>query len=294
MAEAASSTAATPRVAGARGPRDLWRRFRRHRSGVVGLALTTVFALMALLGPVIRPYDPAQADYLNVSAGISAAHWLGTDNYGRDILSRTLVGARYSLSIGVLATAFSALLGSLWGLLTGYLGGWFDTLSGRIIDILLAFPGLLLAIGIIAIAGPGFKNVILATTIFGIPIFARLVRGSALALKERTYIEASQALAARPGRIMFRHVLPNILAPILVYVTLRIGTVILIAASLSFLGLGVQPPTPEWGAMLSEAQLYLAIDPLMAIAPGVAISLAVLGFNLLGDGLRDVLDPRIR
>ncbi len=294
MAEAASSTAATPRAAGARGPRDLWRRFRRHRSGVVGLALTTVFALMALLGPVIRPYDPAQADYLNVSAGISAAHWLGTDNYGRDILSRTLVGARYSLSIGVLATAFSALLGSLWGLLTGYLGGWFDTLSGRIIDILLAFPGLLLAIGIIAIAGPGFKNVILATTIFGIPIFARLVRGSALALKERTYIEASQALAARPGRIMFRHVLPNILAPILVYVTLRIGTVILIAASLSFLGLGVQPPTPEWGAMLSEAQLYLAIDPLMAIAPGVAISLAVLGFNLLGDGLRDVLDPRIR
>ncbi|MEJ2289423.1 MAG: ABC transporter permease subunit, partial [Deinococcales bacterium] len=148
--------------------------------------------------------------------------------------------------------------------------------------------------GIIAIAGPGFRNVILATTIFGIPIFARLVRGSALALKERAYVEASQALAASSARIMFRHVLPNILAPILVYITLRIGTVILIAASLSFLGLGVQPPTPEWGAMLSEAQLYLAIDPIMAIAPGVAISLAVLGFNLLGDGLRDVLDPRIR
>ncbi|HKI55716.1 MAG TPA: ABC transporter permease subunit [Trueperaceae bacterium] len=273
---------------------DLWRRFRRHRSGMVGLVLTSVFVLMAVLGPLVSPYDPAQADYLHVNAGISAAHWLGTDNYGRDIFSRTLVGARYSLSIGVLATAFSSLIGSIWGLLAGYLGGWFDALSGRITDIMLAFPGLLLAIGIIAIAGPGFRNVIIATTIFGIPIFARLVRGSALALKERAYIEASEALAASSARIMFLHVLPNILAPILVYITLRIGTVILIAASLSFLGLGVQPPTPEWGAMLSEAQLYLAIDPLMAIAPGVAISVAVLGFNLLGDGLRDVLDPRIR
>jgi glutathione transport system permease protein len=273
---------------------DLWRRFRRHRSGMLGLGLTTVFVLMAIFGPLVSPYNPAQPDYLHVNAGMSAAHWLGTDNYGRDIFSRTLVGARYSLSIGVLATAFSSLIGSLWGLLTGYLGGWFDSLSGRLIDVMLAFPGLLLAIGIIAIAGPGFRNVILATTIFGIPIFARLVRGSALALKERTYVEASQALAASSTRIMFRHVLPNILAPILVYITLRIGTVILIAAALSFLGLGVQPPTPEWGAMLSEAQLYLATDPLMAIAPGVAISLAVLGFNLLGDGLRDVLDPRIR
>ncbi|MEJ2289774.1 MAG: ABC transporter permease subunit [Deinococcales bacterium] len=287
-----ASVAATPRRE--RRGQVLWRGFRRERCGMVGLALTTLFVLMALLGPIVRPYDPAQPDYLNLDAGISAAHWLGTDNYGRDIFSRTLVGARYSLSIGVLATAFSSLIGSLWGLLTGYLGGWFDTLSGRVVDIMLAFPGLLLAIGIIAIAGPGFRNVILATTIFGIPIFARLVRGSALALKERTYVEASQALAASPGRIMFRHVLPNILAPILVYITLRIGTVILIAAALSFLGLGVQPPTPEWGAMLSEAQLYLATDPLMAIAPGVAISLAVLGFNLLGDGLRDVLDPRIR
>jgi glutathione transport system permease protein len=274
--------------------RDLWRRFRRHRSGMAGLVVTAVFVAMAVLGPYVSPYNPAEADYLHVNAGISAAHWLGTDNYGRDILSRTLVGARYSLSIGVLATAFSSLIGSVWGLLTGYLGGWFDTLSGRLIDIMLAFPGLLLAIGIIAIAGPGFRNVILATTIFGIPIFARLVRGSAIALKERVYIEASEALAASRVRIMFFHVLPNILAPILVYITLRIGTVILIAAALSFLGLGVQPPTPEWGAMLSEAQLYLAIDPLMAIAPGVAISLAVLGFNLLGDGLRDVLDPRIR
>ncbi len=274
--------------------RDLWRRFRRHRSGMAGLALTAVFVLMAIFGHLLAPYDPAQADYLHLNAPLSATHWLGTDNYGRDIFSRTLVGARYSLSIGVLATAFSALIGSLWGLLAGYLSGWFDTLSGRVIDIMLAFPGLLLAIGIIAIAGPGFRNVILATTIFGIPIFARLVRGSALALKERAYVEASQALAASSARIMFRHVLPNILAPILVYITLRVGTVILIAASLSFLGLGVQPPTPEWGAMLSEAQLYLAIDPIMAIAPGVAISLAVLGFNLLGDGLRDVLDPRIR
>ncbi len=291
MASAASTSAAPVRE---RRGSDLWRRFRRHRSGMAGLILTSIFVAMAIVGPYVSPYNPAQADYLHVNAGISAAHWLGTDNFGRDIFSRTLVGARYSLSIGVLATAFSSLIGSIWGLITGYLGGWFDTLSGRVIDVMLAFPGLLLAIGIIAIAGPGFRNVILATTIFGIPIFARLVRGSALALKERTYVEASQALAASPMRIMFRHVLPNILAPILVYITLRIGTVILIAAALSFLGLGVQPPTPEWGAMLSEAQLYLAIDPLMAIAPGVAISLAVLGFNLLGDGLRDVLDPRIR
>jgi glutathione transport system permease protein len=271
-----------------------WRRFSRHRSGVIGLALTCFFVLMAIVGPLVSPYNPAQPDYLSVNAGISSAHWLGTDNFGRDILSRVLVGARYSLGIGVAAALLSALIGSIWGLLSGYLGGWVGTLSMRVVDIMLAFPGLLLAIGIIAIAGPGLDNVILAVTIFGIPIFARLVRGSTLAMKERTFVEASEALAAGPLRIMFRHVLPNILAPILVYITLRIGTVILIAAALSFLGLGIQPPTPEWGAMLNEAQLYLTIDPLMAMAPGVAISLAVLGFNLLGDGLRDVLDPRIR
>ncbi len=269
------------------------RRFMRHKSGMFGFVLTSLFVLMALFGPLIAPYNPNQPNYAQIMAGPSMVHLLGTDIFGRDTLSRVLFGARLSLGIGVGATLIGAIIGGLWGLWSGYVGGFWDVLSMRAVDILLAFPGILLAIGIIAITGPGIGPVIIATGIFGIPIFARLVRGSVLAVKERAFIEAARALGSANTRVMFRHLMPSVILPILVYVTLRVGTVILIASGLSFLGFGVQPPVPEWGAMLSSAQLYLPVDPLMAFAPGIAISLAVLGLNLLGDGLSDTLDPKL-
>lgn len=271
----------------------LWR-LLRHKSGAIGLFITCAFLVLAVIGPWITPYDTAAPDYLNLNAPISAEHWLGTDAFGRDTLSRILAGARYSISIGVSATLLGAIAGGLWGLWAGYAGGLVDNISMRLVDILLAFPGLLIAIGLITLTGPGVWPVIFASGLFGVPVFARLARGTVLGLKERVYVEAAQGLGANGMRIMFKHLLPAMIAPILVYATLRSGVTLLVASGLSFLGLGVQPPTPEWGAMLSDAQLYLSIQPLLAFAPGVTITLAVLGFNLLGDGLRDVLDPTLK
>lgn len=270
------------------------RRLIRHRSGSVGLFLTLAFLILAVIGPWIAPYDPAEPDYLNLNASFSRAHPLGTDSFGRDTLSRLLVGARYSVSIGVASTLLGAVIGSLWGLWAGYSRGWVDNISMRLVDILLAFPGLLIAIALITLTGPGLWPVVFATSLFGVPIFTRLTRGATLAARERAYLEAAQSLGAGPGRIIFRHIVPGVLAPIIVYATLRSGVTLLVASGLSFLGLGVIPPTPEWGAMLSEAQLYLSVQPLLAFAPGVTITLAILGFNLLGDGLRDVLDPTLK
>lgn len=277
----------------ASGRKSAFARLLRHRSGVVGLVLSVLFVAMAAVGPALAPYDPAQQDYTALNAGVSAEHWLGTDNFGRDTFARILAGARYSIGIGLSATLLGALFGAAWGLWAGYAGGWIDNLSMRLVDILLAFPGLLLAIGLITLTGPGVGPVVLASAVFGVPIFARLVRGSVLAVKERAFIEAARGLGARGGRIMLRHLLPAVVAPVVVYASLRSGVTLLVASGLSFLGLGVQPPAPEWGAMLSDAQLYLTVHPIMAFAPGVTITLAVLGFNLLGDGLRDVLDPRL-
>ncbi len=256
--------------------------------------LSTLFVLMAAFGPLVTPYDADRQDYLVLNEAPSAAHWLGTDNFGRDTLSRVLAGARTSIGIALAATLLGAFAGGLLGLWTGYAGGWIDGVAMRLVDVLLAFPGLLLAIGLITLTGPGVGPVILASAVFGVPVFARLVRGSVLAVKERAFVEAARGLGAGDGRVMFRHLLPSVIAPALVYATLRLGVTMLVASGLSFLGLGVQPPTAEWGAMLSQAQLYLRLDPTMAFAPGVAITLAVLGFNLLGDGLRDVLDPSLR
>ena len=281
----------TPRRKGRR--RSILLRLLRHRSGGIGLLLSVLFVLMAIVGPYVAPIDPAFQDYLAISQGPGEEHLLGTDNFGRDLFSRILAGARYSIGIGVSAPLLGALVGGLWGLWAGYSGGWIDNLSMRLVDILLAFPGILLAIALITITGPGVFPLTLAAAVFGVPIFARLVRGSVLAFKEQTHIEAARGLGAAGGRIMFRHLLPAVVAPVLVYISLRIGVTLLVASGLSFLGLGVQPPAPEWGAMLSDAQLYLSLHPIMAFAPGVTITLAVLGFNLLGDGLRDVLDPRL-
>ena len=287
------STAPTaPQVTGRR--RGALTRLVRHVSGSIGLFLTLVFVLMAIAGPWIAPYDPAAPDYFNLTAGISSEHWLGTDAFGRDTLSRVLAGARYSITIGLSATLLGALVGGAWGLAAGFFSGWFDTLSMRLVDVLLAFPGILLAIGLVTLTGPGVGPVVLASAIFGIPVFARLARGSTIGIKEGAYIEAATGLGASNNRVMLKHVLPAVIQPVLVFATLRSGSTLLIASGLSFLGLGIRAPTPEWGGMLNEAQLYLAVQPLMAFAPGIAITLAVLGFNLLGDGLRDVLDPTLR
>jgi ABC-type dipeptide/oligopeptide/nickel transport system permease subunit len=274
--------------------RSVLARLLRHPSGSVGFVLSAAFLLMAVLGPLLAPEDPNRQNYLRLNEPPSARHWLGTDQFGRDTLSRVLVGARTSIGIGLSATLLGALVGGALGLWAGYAGRWVDAVAMRFIDVLLAFPGLLLAIGLIAITGPGVGPVIVASAVFGVPVFARLVRGSTLAVKERAFVEAAHALGAGDGRIMLRHLLPAVVAPVLVYATLRVGVTMLVAAGLSFLGLGVQPPTAEWGSMLSQAQLFLRIDPWMAFAPGFAITLAVLGFNLLGDGLRDVLDPSLR
>lgn len=269
-------------------------RLLRHRSGSIGFALSSLFLLLAIVGPYVAPYDPSAPDYDAINASISPEHWLGTDPFGRDTLSRLLAGARYSVGIGLSATLLGALVGGLWGLWSGFAAGVVDTISMRLVDILLAFPGLLLAIALITLTGPGAGPVILAASVFGIPIFARLVRGSVLAVKERAFVEAAAGLGASGPRIMFVYLMPAVLPSVLVYATLRSGVTLLVASGLSFLGLGVQPPAPEWGAMLSDAQLYLAVHPLLAFAPGVTITLAILGFNLLGDGLRDVLDPTLR
>lgn len=274
--------------------RSTFGKLLHHRSGSVGLVLTGMFVTLAVVGPWIAPYSPSAPNYAHLAAGSSAEHWLGTDAFGRDTLSRILAGARYSVTIGLAATLIGALVGGSWGVLAGFLGGWFDNLSMRLVDVLLAFPGILIAIGLVTLTGPGVGPVVFASAVFGIPVFARLARGSTLEVKSRAFIEAANALGMQRPRVMGRHVVPQVIAPILVYATLRSGSTLLVASGLSFLGLGVQAPAPEWGGMLSDAQLWLAVQPLMAFSPGVTITLAVLGFNLLGDGLRDVLDPSVR
>jgi glutathione transport system permease protein len=269
-------------------------RFLHRRTAVAGGLLSVVFVVMMLLGSWIAPYPPAATDYEHTLAPPSPGHLAGTDDFGRDILSRLIVASRYSLGMGLGAVCLGAALGTVWGIASGFYGRAFDNISMRIVDILLAFPGILLAIAVVAVLGPGLVNVVLAIGIFTIPSFARLARAPTLAALGQDYIQAARALGARNARIMARHLLPVVLPPCVVYVTLRIGTAILTASSLSFLGLGVQPPIPEWGAMLAQSRLFLNVAPHLVIGPGIAISLAVLGFNLLGDGIRDELDPRLR
>lgn len=221
-------------------------------------------------------------------------HWFGVDSLGRDIFSRVLVGAQISLAAGVFAVFIGAAIGTLLGLLAGYYEGWWDRLSMRICDVLFAFPGILLAIAVVAVLGSGIANVIIAVAIFSIPAFARLVRGNTLVLKQQTFIESARSIGASDMTILLRHILPGTVSSIVVFFTMRIGTSIISAASLSFLGLGAQPPTPEWGAMLNEARADMVIAPHVAVFPALAIFLTVLAFNLLGDGLRDALDPKIK
>jgi len=253
-----------------------------------------VLVALAILAPWIAPFDAENFfDYDTLNSPPSAKHWFGVDPLGRDIFSRLLMGARISLTAGFVSVAVGAVIGTVLGLVAGYYEGWWDRAIMRLCDVLFAFPGILLAIAIVAILGSGMANVIIAVSIFSIPTFARLVRGNTLAQKHLTYVEAARSIGASDPTIVLRHIFPATISAVVVYFSMRIGTSIITAASLSFLGMGAQPPTPEWGAMLNEARSEMMTAPHVALFPAVAIFLTVLAFNLLGDGLRDALDPKI-
>ncbi len=273
---------------------EVWRRLKRNRAAIAGGVVVTLFVLIAVLAPVLAPYPPNEGDLTKRLNPPGREHLLGTDSLGRDQLSRVIYGARISLQIQVVAVAIALVIGTLLGMVGGYYGGKLDNFIMRIMDVLLAFPGIFLAISIIAVLGPGLTNLMLAAGIYSVPQFARIVRGSVISLKEKEFVEAARAVGENDLNILFRYLLPNSMAPIIVQTTLRMATVLLTASGLSFLGLGVQPPTPEWGAMLSNARAYLITAPHVATVPGLAIMLVVMGFNLFGDGLRDSLDPRLR
>jgi glutathione transport system permease protein len=273
---------------------EFWRKFKKQHVAVAAGIFVLLLVLVAIFAPWIVPYDAENFfDYDRLNALPSLQHWFGVDPLGRDIFSRILMGARVSLTAGFVSVAVGAVIGTLLGLVAGYYEGWPERIIMRICDVLFAFPGILLAIGIVAILGGGMTNVIIAVSIFSIPTFARLVRGNTLALKHLTFIEAARSIGAPDRTIIARHIFPGTIAAVVVYFSLRIGTSIITAASLSFIGMGAQPPTPEWGAMLNEARADMMTSPHVALFPSLAIFLTVLAFNLLGDGLRDALDPKI-
>jgi glutathione transport system permease protein len=274
--------------------REFWRRFRGKRVAFLSLGLILVLVLAAALAPWIAPYGPATPDYDAVLEGPSWQHLAGTDTFGRDILSRMIWGGRVSLTVGFLSVALGCLAGVSLGLVSGFFGGWLDGLLMRIMDVMLAFPGILPAIAVVALLGPGIVNVIYAIAISAVPVFARLVRGTTLALKQSLYVQASRSIGVSRTQLMLRHILPGTMPAVVVYASLRMGTSILTAAALSFVGLGAQPPSPEWGAMLSDGRSYLGVADHVTVFPGMAILLTVLAFNLLGDGLRDALDQKLR
>jgi|SoiMethySBSTD1v2_1073268.scaffolds.fasta_scaffold287924_2 peptide/nickel transport system permease protein len=281
--------AAPPRV---RTRSRALRRLRRRPMAVAGLAVASLFVLMALFAPLIAPYDPAATNFSAVLQGPSAAHIMGTDDLGRDVFSRVVFGARASLEAGVLATLLALIVAVPLGLMAGYYRGWWDPVISRVSDVMLAFPFLIVAVGMAAIFGPSLRNVVVALGVAAIPWVVRVTRGEALALREQEFVRAAVANGAGDRTVLSRHLLPNMAGTLLVQATVWIPQAIIGEAVLSFLGLGVQPPTPSWGSMLSAAQPFISIDAWLALWPGLAIFLATLSFNLLGDGLRDVLDPK--
>ena len=281
----AAATIARPRR------RPAW---RRSPLTVAGVVLIVTLALIAVLAPVIAPANPLKQVLSTRLKPPSAAHWLGTDQLGRDVLSRMIYGARISLTIGIVVVGLAASLGTLVGLVAGYTGGWLDEGLMRLTDVFFAFPALILAMAISGALGPSLTNAMIAIAVVTWPVYARLVRAQVLSLREREYVEASRSLGASAERIVWHHILPNTLAPLLVQASFDMGAAILSAAGLSFIGFGTQPPTAEWGVMISEGRNYIATQPWLSLFPGVAILLTVAAFNLIGDGLRDALDPRLR
>jgi len=273
---------------------NAWSRFRRNRLALVGLVLVVVLAVSAALAPWLAPYDPARQSLVEKRTKPGAKYVLGADEFGRDILSRVIYGSRVALLVGVLSALIAVAGGLLLGTVAGFVGGWLDAVLMRGIEILLAFPYLLLALAIVAALGTGALNTTIAVGIWGVPTVTRIVRGSVLALRETEYVGAARALGAPVTALLRRHILPNILPSLIVYATLFMANAILLEAALSFLGLGVQPPTASWGLMVSTGRDVLLVAPHVATVPGLAIMVAVLAFNLVGDGLRDALDPRLR
>jgi peptide/nickel transport system permease protein len=271
-----------------------WRRLVRRKSALFGLVIIVALVLIAILAPLIAPYDPAQQSWTAIRKPPSTEHWLGTDESGRDLLSRVIFGARASLLAGVVSISIALGLGVPIGLLAGYGGKWVDALISRVTDAMLAIPFLILAIALAAFLGPSLQNAMIAIGLTATPIFVRLTRGQVMAVKVEDYVEAARAVGNPAVRIAVKHILPNILPALIVQATISIATAIIAEASLSFLGLGQQPPAPSWGSMLNTAQRFLTNAPWMAVWPGLAIFLAVLSFNILGDGLRDALDPKER
>ncbi|MDR7421985.1 MAG: ABC transporter permease [Armatimonadota bacterium] len=274
--------------------RAAWRRLRRHRVAMTGLGIIAAFVALAALAPLVSPHDPLAIDYAYPAAPPgTGGHLLGTDAVGRDILARLIFGTRVSLQVGVVAVGIAVGLGTAAGLAAGYYGGALDAALMRTVDVFLAFPVIVLAIAIIAVLGPSLVNVMIALGLVAWTTYARVVRGQVLVLRELEFVQAARAMGASDGRIVLRHVLPNALAPVIVLATLGMATAIIAEAALSFLGLGVQPPTPSWGTMLNEGRGFLRTAPHISTLPGLAIMVTVLGFNFLGDGLRDALDPRL-
>ena len=276
------------------GTRRAWYEFRRNRFALIGSVFIVFIALMAILAPVVSTHDPYKQSIRKRMRPPSAEHWMGTDELGRDFYSRLVHGARISLFVGVLGTATGVFCGTIIGLISGFFGGWIDTLVMRVIDVMYAFPGIVLAILVVAVMGPSLFNLIIVLAIWATPTLSRIVRGNVLSLMEQDYVQAALAIGASRRRIMFLHLLPNTMAPIIVYATLGVAGAILTTAALGFLGLGVQPPQAEWGNMLSNGRQYLRRAPLLMIFPGALISLTVISINLLGDALRDALDPYIQ
>jgi ABC-type dipeptide/oligopeptide/nickel transport system permease subunit len=271
-----------------------WAKIRRNKAALFGSILILIYLITALLAPIIFPGSPSAPNLMKALERPSVTHPLGTDELGRSILGRVIYGSRISLLIAIGVVIVGLLVGVPLGLISGYYGGRVDFCIQRVTDTLLAFPGFLLALSLVSVLGVGLKNTIISVGISMVPIYIRLVRGCALSVREQTYVEAAKAVGTKNRVILVRHILPNVLVPITIQTSLGMGTAILFAAGLGFLGIGVQPPTPEWGAMLGSGRAYLFNAPHVATFPGIAIFLAVLGFNLAGDGLRDVLDPRFR
>jgi peptide/nickel transport system permease protein len=269
-----------------------FRQFLRHRGAVIGSALVIAFIAVALVAPAIAPHDPLAQSLAHRLEPPSSAHLFGTDDFGRDVFSRVLWGSRVSLRLGLIAVGIALVVGGMIGLLAGYYGGWFDLVGMRVMDLMLAFPSILLAIVVVAVLGPSLTNAMIAVGVMAVPQYARIVRGSVLSVRGLEYVQAARALGAGDPRILGRAILPNVGGPIIVTASLGLATAVLDAAGLSFLGLGAQPPTPEWGSMLSQGRELVLVAPWVLTAPGIAVFLSVLGFNLVGDALRDLLDPR--
>ena len=274
--------------------KDAWRRFRKDKLAMFGLVMIIIVSLFAIFGPMFCPYEYDEADFLSIAQWPSKVHWFGTDALGRDLYVRVLYGARISLSIGVVAALVNMVIGVLYGGIAGYFGGKVDNILMRLMDILMAIPGMLLAISLAAVLKPGLMNLVIAIAIADVPGYARVVRASVLTIKDQEYIEAATCIGASDRRIILRHIIPNCMAPIIVQATLGVAGAILSAASLSFLGLGIQPPTPEWGSMLSSARQFIRQYWHMTTFPGLAIMITIFALNVLGDGLRDALDPRMK